>query len=196
MSCPQCGYNLQPFETTCPRCERAAKQGAAGSQMPTQPMPTQQMQAPPTLHGGPPPPVTGHPYQPLGISRPDVKPPTFWGVAGKGIAYGAMYGAIIMAVWSILQILLFGSLTGASGLVMFVMFIIMALVGAVWGCIVGFAAAASQNATVGIVVGTILFGLPSIFILSRGDLGFSAVFDFIIGFFLSRYVVSRVGEKV
>lgn len=176
MQCPKCGYELQPFDESCPRCAQLAAQ-------PGGPVPLR----PPLL-----PPET----KKRAVGKQQVIGAALW---GRGAVTGALdaWGGFTFLL--IDRYVLGGSESARLGLLVSV--ILAWLFGAVFGAIQGVATALFRSPVAGIVVGAALFGLTKAVVIGPVGLGkgwsvvgfvVALVYGAIFGAFVGFHVMERI----
>jgi len=165
-SCPQCGYEMQPFETECPKCARAGVQDVGTVKKP----------APPSQLA---PREEAHPSEspsPAG----EVKA-THGALMAAGALAGAIYGAVVLVAFVLVDRVIFGcSETRGMGLIPAVG--IAAVLGAVFGAVVGIPTTLARSAGAGIAMGAIVWGvLKGLGMSFAGFSGGFAVMGLVVG---------------
>jgi len=134
--CDKCGYELQPYDTECPKCARLAQAPSEAT------------------------PVDGPPSQDPATPRPGVRPqpPSSTALLTSGAVAGAIYGAIVLLVFITLDRMAFGG-SESRGLSFLAAAALAAVSGAVFGAIVGLVTAAAGSVGAGVGAGALLLGI-------------------------------------
>jgi DNA-directed RNA polymerase subunit RPC12/RpoP len=115
---------------------------------------------------------------------------------GSGAAVGAIFGAIVFAVFLLMDRFFFGGSESARyGLI--VSLIIGVLFGAVWGAIVGIATVMVRSVAAGIAAGAVLFAVIKVFVMQAVGLGGGwSVLGFVVGLIYGAIFATVVAQSV
>jgi hypothetical protein len=151
-TCAECGYELQPFEETCPKCQRLAEQGLKGQTNPEAVQPTDR----PARQ--PPAPSDGSPHAAEAQPSGQAGQPTRSALAASGAVAGALYCSVLLTTYILVDRWFFdGSESAGLGLVGAILS--AGVAGAVLGALIGAATMMARATGAGIAAGEIVLGV-------------------------------------
>jgi hypothetical protein len=147
-TCAKCGYELQPFESECPKCKRLGEQTPV---QPRAPEGVEQTARPPAdQHGEP---AAAGPTEP----GPQRAQPAQGSLTASGVVAGAIYGAVLLTTYALMDRWFFGG-SESAGLGLIGTVLLGAIAGAVLGAIIGGATMAARSTAAGIAAGALAIG--------------------------------------